>query len=198
MIYIYGDSHASFCFSKLYTSKIIQSVAGVTMHRVGRDQKIPYFDISNHTMQTILCFMYGEVDCRCHIRVQVNIGGDEDDIIKTLVDKYIDAIHNSVGSYSKIVVVGVPPPTENAESDLSVEHDFPFVGFNLDRVRYTEKMNRLIKEKCNELSYVFFAPYSFYTDTNGCLIRMYSDGGVHIRDSTHFIETFINDVVIGK
>ena len=198
MIYIYGDSHASFCFSKLYTSKIIQSVAGVTMHRVGRDQKIPYFDISNHTMQTILCFMYGEVDCRCHIRVQVNIGGDEDDIIKTLVDKYIDAIHNSVGSYSKIVVVGVPPPTENAESDLSVEHDFPFVGFNLDRVRYTTKVNRLLKEKCNELSYVFFAPYSFYTDTNGCLIRMYSDGGVHIRDSTHFIETFVNDVVIGK
>ena len=126
------------------------------------------------------------------------MGGDEDDIIKTLVDKYMETISKIVGSYSKIVVVGVPPPTENAESDRSVKHDFPFVGFNADRVRYTTKANHLLNKKCNELSYVFFAPYSFYTDTNGCLIRMYSDGGVHIRDSTHFIETFINDVVIGK
>ena len=198
MIYIYGDSHASFCFSKMQMSKVIKSVAGVTMHRIGRDKKIPYFDSSHHTIQTILCFMYGEVDCRCHISSQIDIGRDEDEIIDTLVDNYLNTISSIVGLHSKIVVVGVPPPTEHMESDRLVEHDFPFVGLNMDRVRYTEKVNRLLADKCSELSYMFFAPYSFYMDKNGYLIRMYSDGGVHIRDSTHFIQSFMNDVVLGK
>jgi|694.fasta_scaffold151071_3 hypothetical protein len=198
MIYIYGDSHASFCFSKMQMSKIIKSVAGVTMHRIGRDGKVPYFDSSNHTIQTILCFMYGEVDCRCHICTQIDVGREEDDIIHTLVDNYMNTIRSIVGLHSKIVVVGVPPPVGHIESDRLVESDFPFVGLNMDRVRYTEKVNRLLANKCSEFSYLFFAPYSFYTDNSGCLIRMYSDGGVHIRDSTHFIQSFLNDVVLGK
>jgi hypothetical protein len=87
MIYIYGDSHGMFSFKKLNIPHRNYSEISVTMHRIGRDNQIINFNNIEHNNESIICLVYGEVDCRCHIQRQIDIGRSEDDVIYELVNK---------------------------------------------------------------------------------------------------------------
>jgi hypothetical protein len=87
MIYFYGDSHCQYSFKGLNLEHKNFYQASVTMHRIGRDNTIINFN--NNKLNSINVLCYGEVDCRCHIGRQIDLGKKEDEIIQNLVSNYL-------------------------------------------------------------------------------------------------------------
>lgn len=105
-IYVFGDSHASFCFRERETIVEndfltyfhepshtqypihITSFIGVTMHRVGRDS-LSFLNIKQRGVKNgdVVVYVFGEVDVRCHI-------GKQRDQTKKLYQKLL--IHSQV------------------------------------------------------------------------------------------------------
>jgi hypothetical protein len=195
MIFIYGDSHGDHCFKRLEPAIQIKNLyeMSITMFRVGRDNKILNFNKSDVDMNDTVILSYGEIDCRCHIQRQINTGRNEDDVITELVDNYFRTIQNNL-SNNKIIIVGVIPPTKQSDYEKlngPITHEYPFVGTDQDRVRYTNKVNRLIEHRCATRGYIFFNPFDYYTRPDGTLKYEFSDSTVHLGNNTVFLEKFI-------
>jgi hypothetical protein len=194
MIYLYGDSHAQFSFNGLELQNKNYYESSITMFRVGRDNTIVNFNIHELTQNDIIVLVYGEVDCRCHIKRQIDLGKYEDDVIYELVDNYFKTIQNSgLNNNLKIIIVGVIPPTNQSEYERINEpiwHEFPFVGSDEERVRFTQKVNILLEEMSNKHNYNYFNPYSYYTREDGTFKHQYSDTTVHLKDNSVFLEKF--------
>jgi hypothetical protein len=158
------------------------------MHRIGRDNSIYNFDVSHNNLSTIFCLVYGEVDVRCHIGKQVELGRNEQDICSELVQAYFKTIDSTIRQYKAIIVVGISPPVD--PRDHTHRNHVPFVGTNEERVRYTRIMNDLIRESCGKYGYLYFNPYVFYTREDGCLNYELSDGCLHIGNNQHFLGQF--------
>lgn len=190
MLYIFGDSHAHFSFKNLKISHQNMHQSSVTMFRVGRDNKIVNYnaniDITTNTV--LLC--YGEVDCRCHIGKQVNLGRNEDDVINELATCYFKTISNSIKN-AKVIVASIIPPTARNDYETingPILHEFPFINSDDDRTRYTNKLNKKIEELCNMHNYIYFDGYSFYRRESGMFSYEFSDECVHLKDNLNFIE----------
>ena len=193
MIFIYGDSHAHLNFKNTELPVVDKYKPSVTMFRIGRDNCIVNFDINDLDYENIYCFTYGEVDCRCHIQKQINLNRDEDEIIKELVVDYFNTIKNNIVKYKKIIIIAVIPPTRQSDYEIihgPILHEFPFVGTDMDRVRYTEKVNKEIEKLCHINSYIYFNPFSYYTRPDGTLKHELSDKTLHIGDNTYFLNEF--------
>ena len=200
MIHIYGDSHALFSFLNLKLDNNNYYHASITMFRIGRDNTIINFNKDQVMLKNdIIVLIYGEVDCRCHIQQQIDKGRNEDDIIHELVNNYFQTIiNNIVNKNLKIIIVGVIPPTKqnNYESlHGPILHEFPFVGTDEDRVRYTNKVNNKLEELSKKNDYIYFNPYSHYAMQDGTLNPEYSDTKVHLGDNSYFLERF-TDIII--
>jgi len=130
--------------------------------------------------------VYGEIDCRCHIQRQIDAGRDEDQIIEELVTKYVAIVRKAASiTGARAIILGVIPPTEQAEYEHlngPITHEFPFVGTDADRVRYTKKVNTLLEKmsSSNESTYLYLYPYGKYERENGTLKYEYSDNLVHL------------------
>jgi len=206
MIYIYGDSHASKSFKNLEINHNILSQHSITMFRIGRDNIIINFHKDDIKKDDIIILTYGEVDCRCHIQRQINLGRNEDDIIYELVNNYLETIkNNTIDLDIKIIIVGIIPPTKQTDFEKikgPIFHEFPFVGNDQDRVRYTNKLNKLLQQLSIVNNYIYFNPYSFYTRPDGTLIHELSDTCInvlihelsdtelHLGDNSFFLEKF--------
>ena len=163
------------------------------MFRIGRDNILINFKPSDHNLHSILCITYGEVDCRCHIQRQVNMGKDEDIVVIELVANYFRTIKNNVLRFNKIIIVAVIPPTKQSDYESihgPILHEFPFVGSDENRVRYTRKVNARIEELCAKHGYIYFNPYGYYTREDGTLRHELSDTNVHLGENTYFLEQF--------
>lgn len=191
-IFIYGDSHAYYSLKDAPCYNFYEP--SITMFRVGRDNNIIKFDNNIHNHQSTIVICYGEVDCRCHVKRQIDLGRDEDDIINALVTNYFNTIRNNVVVYNRVIVMGIIPTTriENFEILHENKSKYPFVGSNEERKRFTDKMNKLIRQKCEEHGYVYFYPYDKYTDTEGYLQYELSDKCVHVEDNSNIITDFLN------
>lgn len=166
----------------------------ITMFRIGRDNKIINFNNRDHDTNSILCFTYGEVDCRCHIKRQILLNNPEDEIVEELAKKYIEAIYSNVMLHKKVIIVAIVPPTcrsfyEKVHGELKSE--FPFVGTDEERVRFTNKLNLELKRYCEKYNYIYFNPYEQYTDEDGTLKYELSDTSVHIGNNNIFLERFL-------
>ena len=193
MIYIYGDSHAR-AFNNLKLHHKNLHCSSITMFRIGRDNIIINFNKDIIKKDDIIILSYGEVDCRCHIQRQINLGRNEDDIINELVNNYLKTIKNNTMNLDvKIIIVGVIPPTKVSEHPiLSITHDFPFIGSDEDRVRYTNKVNKVLEDMSNRYNYIYFNPYSYYTREDGTLKHELSDTYLHLGDNSFFLERFMD------
>ena len=194
MLYIYGDSHAEFSFKNLQIPHENRREYSITMFRIGRDGIIINCDVNTvNNKNNIVLMVYGEIDCRCHIQRQIDLGFDEDTVINNLVTSYFKTIQANVSNVKHCIVTGIIPPVErnNYESLYGpITHEFPFVGTDTDRVRYTTKINALIKSQCDIYGYIYFYPYDYYTKENGCLNYELSDKIVHIGDNSYILEKF--------
>ncbi len=193
MLYIYGDSHSFFSFKNLTIPYETRHQFSITMFRVGRDNTIINFNPAEHDSESIICVAYGEVDCRCHIRRQIKLFRTEDSVIRELVTNYFRTLQNNIKNVKKVIVVGVIPPTRRYDYESlngPITHQFPFVGTDSDRVRYTLKVNALIERFCNMHGYIYFNPYAYYTRDDGTLKYEFSDKNVHLGDNSYFLERF--------
>lgn len=200
MIYIYGDSHANCCFKNLHIPHFRYHANSITMFRIGRDNFIMNFNkeviVATAAAATAtIVFAYGEIDCRCHIHRQKGLCRDEDAIICELVNNYIDTIKNNTeGLDANIFIVAVIPPTKQSDYEIlngQITHEFPFLGSDADRVRYTRKTNRLLELLSVKYGYTFFNPYNYYTRADGTLKYELSDNTVHLGDNKHFLDMFM-------
>lgn len=196
MIYIYGDSHASFSFKNLKLHYNDLHCPSITMFRIGRDDIIINFNKDIIKKDDIIILSYGEIDCRCHIQRQINLGINEDNIINELVSNYFKTIKNNIINIdAKIIIVGVIPPTKQYDYEIlygPVLHEFPFVGSDECRVRYTNKVNKLLEELSIINNYIYFNPYSYYERLDGTLKHELSDSTVHLGNNLFFLEKFID------
>jgi len=195
MIHIYGDSHANRSFKNLKLPYNDLHCNSITMFRIGRDNIIIRFSKNMIKNGDILVMVYGEVDCRCHIQRQVDLGRNEDDVINELVTNYFNTIkNNTVDLDVKIIIVGIIPTTKQYELESihgPIRHEFPFVGSDKNRVIYTNKVNKLLEEFANKNNYIFFNPYSYYTREDGTLKFELSDSFGHLADNSVFLEKFV-------
>jgi hypothetical protein len=188
-IYCIGDSHAN----TLHGAPNITSIAfgANTMHHIGKYGVENMLDYLYNTKEVIkeelfsedglLILAYGEIDVRCHINKQIiEKQREEDEVIKTLIDNYINQlklISTNVG------VLSVVPPIRFYSIDSSEiysNENFPFVGPDLDRNRYAQKLNEYLYQRCIEENIIYIDVYNPYKDEEGFLIKELSDGNVHI------------------
>jgi hypothetical protein len=196
-IYIYGDSHAERLFKNLLLPHKNVFHNSITMNRIGRDNIIINFDTTTNNRineeQTHI-LVYGEVDSRCHIYKQIEIGRNEDDIINELVTKYFETIKNNIINYKNIIIVGIVPPLTQENFDKEFANKWmklPLNGTNEERLRYRNKINKKLQEFCIEHNYVYFAPYDFYEDKHQFLKYELSDLNVHIEKNQYFLNKFM-------
>ena len=105
MIHIYGDSHAKNNFKNLNLPHRDLHQNSITMFRIGRDNCIMNFNNREHDQNSIICLVYGEVDCRCHIQRQINLGRNEDEVIYEVVDNYFKTIQKIIYSTSSVILI---------------------------------------------------------------------------------------------
>lgn len=195
LIFLFGDSHGGYNFVGMDLPYVNMSHSSITMHRIGRDNKIVNFEQRMNSNEHIFVLCYGEVDCRCHIIKQIELGREEDEIISELVEKYMQTIRNNMTHYKSLVIVSVTPPIikeEYIKRHGPVTHEFPFLGTDLERVRFTQKMNVLLKQKAKENGYLFLDIYDHYSTKDGLLKTEMSDGICHIQDNKYAIESLKN------
>jgi hypothetical protein len=193
VVYIYGDSHAYLSFNNLALPHMQLFQYAITMHRIARDTSIVNFHASHLGYQNIFCFAYGEVDVRCHIGIQVQLGRDEVEICRSLITKYIHTIQTQITLYKAIILVGISPPADPADHTHQNAHPdgpLPFIGTNDERIRYTRLMNSILEDECKKSGYIYFNPYAYYTREDGCLNVDLSDGCIHIGKNQYFLDEF--------
>jgi len=201
MIHIFGDSHGLNTLKNLNTFNIPnnnKSSPSITMHRIGRDNIIINFDKNNIKPNDTICLLYGEVDCRCHVKKQVNLGRKENEVVESLVEDYFKTINNNVNTIEnsnniKVIIFGVIPTTRQHELEKingPITHEFPFVGTDEDRVRITNYMNILLEKYAINNNYYYFYPYDYCTNADGTLIFEMSDTIGHINDNTNVLKLF--------
>lgn len=197
MIHIYGDSHAQFSFAGLTLPHVDHNVFSVTMHRIGRDRTIVNFNPAHHRPNDILCFVYGEVDCRCHVQRQINAGGEENAVIQEMVHNYFLAISsNKTDPSHKVVVVAVIPPVSQIEYERingPIAHQYPFGGSDEDRGRFRRKMNIMIESSCGYYGYLYTNPYAGYEREDGMLKLELSDTSAFLLQFEDAISIFTSE-----
>ena len=188
-MYIYGDSHPLLLFKdcRLPHTNLFQYA--ITMYRIGRDNSIYNFKKDHNDANRIFCLCYGEVDVRCHIGTFVEKERHLPDICYELISAYFNTIFNNITEYKAVIIIAIPPPVAK-EDHVHPHTGIPFIGTNDERVHYTNVMNTLLKEFCDQFSYTYFNPYDPYKRADGCLDYSLSDHCLHIGDNYHFLEEF--------
>ncbi len=75
----------------------------------------------------------------------------------------------------------VPPMNIDGNEDtVYYSKEFPFVGSDETRSRYTKKLNELLKTGCENNGITYIDTYKEYSDDQGFLIKEFSDDNVHI------------------
>ena len=195
MLFIYGDIHANSGFKQLSIPYNDCHDPLVTMHRVGRYNTIVNLNNNDHDSNSIICLVYGELDCRSNIQRHINMGREEDDVINDLVNNYFSTINHNIRICKKIIITAIIPPTKQNEYETlngPILTEFCFVGTDENRVRYTKKINALLKELCIANNYIYFDPYDHYLTHDGTLKRELSDNTVCIADNSYFLEKFMD------
>lgn len=195
-IHIFGDSHASFCFSNertaiprdeqslFYYNNIpilfaIHWLGAKTMYSIGKNGlnavNLKNFGIENND---VVVFVFGEIDARCHIGKQRDENNRElDEVIETLVINFLNTLNQNKLMFQKLhyVIMSIMPPTDNIYNVC-----LPYHGTLEDRVTITQKINKKLYELSNTYEFDFFDIYSLYATLTGELDITKSDKVVHV------------------
>jgi len=159
------------------------------MYTFGR-QSIDLLNIKNYGVKenNVVIFCFGEIDCRNHVHKHITNNNSYKNVIDELVNSYFNAIKNNVSQYNNIktCVYNVIPPTKWLY--CSPDHPFPFLGTDTERQTYYTYMNEKLKELCKQHNFFYFDIYYESCDDEGFLKKEFSDGNVHLRNTTHSTE----------
>lgn len=149
------------------------------MHRIGRDG-LSYLNVKNFDVKENddVITVFGEIDVRCHIgRIAELKSLDLDFVINKLAYDYIQTIICNRDQFNKInfIVFNVLPPTK-----FYSNHDFPYYGSLENKILITNKLNSKLKELCHQFKIQFIDIYDLYTDDEGKLNLLLSNGDPHL------------------
>ena len=188
MLHSMGDSHSDFSFRNLPVER--HPIGAITMEKVGMqrtgtssseilDQWITRQDIPPHAT---LILSFGEIDIRCQVQRQIDEGGNAHEIIRSLAHNYIKTVRHS--KFQHTCITSITPPWRQATSINFPMWEYPVIGTDEDRARWTVELNALLEAKCDELGIPFLNIYPGYTDKDGMLIESLADT-LHIGDTTY-------------
>ena len=144
----------------------------------------------------IVIFAFGEIDCRCHIKKQMERQGAEAEVvIEKLVLSYIDAIQEIMRPYPKCTVF-VQSITPAVRKTSTTENPmYPFVGSDAERRSYVKIFNEICQRevvsrfKFPEGRIHFLDVWKPYADKDGFLRGDMSDGHVHIQNPDYTVQS---------
>lgn len=194
-IHVFGDSHASHIHSHWGYISIpnvnikCYHLGGKLMYTFGR-LGLNLLNIKKYNIQEkdTVIFCFGEIDCRNHVHKHITTTKSYKDIINEIVEKYFISILENVLPFPNIktCVYNVVPPHRYIHE--APNHPFPFLGSDEERKQYYQYMNEKIREYCITYNLIYFDIYDQSCDSSGFLKEEYSDGNVHLRNTTHSIE----------
>ncbi|MFA5403220.1 MAG: hypothetical protein WC318_06980 [Candidatus Omnitrophota bacterium] len=176
VIYTIGDSHAWHTWLKI-PGVVTNPQGPMLMYTIGlpENQRNWAKDIP---IEAIVCFCWGEIDCRCHVYKYQ----PWQDCIDRLVEGYLKTVSCSKETHKNIWIYNVlPPPRRNGAVESP---GFPFLGSDDDRLAYVKYMNK----KLSESEFTFVDVYDKYSDKDGFLKMEISDAHVHIEDEKPLLE----------
>jgi hypothetical protein len=188
MLYVYGDSHARFNMAGYPQPHVLLHTNSITMHRVGRDREILQCDPSVVQQSDTCLFFYGEVDCRCHIGRQLAYGRELHEIVKQLVESYLQTISHLFPAHPahQLIIGSITPPVRKEAHEARhgpITHEFPMIGTDQERALFTQQMNEALRAACLTRHYVFLDLTSMYADEEGMLYLEKSDYNCHILEN---------------
>lgn len=189
MIFATGDSHAHHSFLDIEGVTVFPPYGfqSVTMHKVGRD-KLEFLDLKQAGIpsDSTVIFLFGEVDCRCHVKRQIEEKGRTmEEVIDTLVDNYVDCIRKNqiLLPQLTIILASVVPPVRRLEYEAlngPLNNGFPFVGTDAERSAFTRYMNNRLAQHAKANDWTFLDIHSEYADVDGMFRYELSDKCVHV------------------
>lgn len=185
MIHTVGDSHAQLIYRGL-PGVVTREMRSPTMYRVGRPDDTLIADevlSLNLTPADVLIIACGEIDCRVHIKKQIELQGVSlEALAHELVDHYIAKAKSLPNNGARVAITAVPPPVPTGK----IYHAgvlLPLEGSDAERVAYTTTLNRMLAAGCAANGLAFVDVYTPYADADGLLRPELSDGSVHIRQN---------------
>jgi hypothetical protein len=197
-IHTFGDSHCSHGWDKVNIPNVkinIHYLGGRLMYTFG-ENKFLILNISDKNYNVketdYVCFCFGEIDCRCHLDKYKE---DYFCVIERLVKNYIDAITINIEQFKEVtpIIYNVLPTFKILNTSITKENQYPHLGTNEERKKYTIYMNSCLKKKCQEFGYIYFDVYNQYCSNDGFLKKELSNN-VHIDDPV-FLEEFIRGII---
>jgi len=191
-LHTFGDSH---CASRGWTeinidglSIMAHLVGPMTCSKFGFD-KIKLLTDNDVKSGDMVCFTFGEIDCRMHIHKHKH---NYKDIIDEIVKNYFITIKINADTVDNLtILVSSITPVPKDDTYISCGEIWLPVGKDVDRRVYVEYMNQKIKEKCEEYNYIFLNVYYQYCDDEGFLNHELADGAIHIQDEKYMEEELL-------
>ena len=183
MIYLLGDRHIDQYFANLDIPHMNCHQPNITMYRIGRDGVLINFKDKYASPESIFVISYGEIDCRCHIYKQEQLGLNYKDICNILVNNYFNTIFTSIKTYKSIVICSIPPAVKLSDYEINnntANDEFPFMGSDEMRIEYVRYMNTLLEAKSKEYGYTFLYINDHYSLPDGSFNYNLSDKSVHV------------------
>ena len=198
--YIFGDSHAFYNFNDLRYDDVTltyincwksgSSISSVVKTNIIPNYKSDYLDPNNAFL-----FCYGENKLNIYIKEESESGKNEDDIIQDLVNQFFSVVTNTITTCRKIIVMALIPPTEFEFTTTKFREPTTLTNSYEERVRYQQKMNQSLNNKCSEIGALFFHPFSTYTNDNGCLKNEFIKSNVHINNNKPILKAFSEQIL---
>ena len=163
-IHVFGDSHSRI-YSSYYLANYICNVyytGPITMHRVGRDKltidqlkelskkhyeeylpkcKPEYKHMSYPSddkikEKDVVIFVFGEIDIRNHYAKQIEKGRNDNEILGSLVNNYIDTILSNSKQYNnvKFGLQSINPPVDEKNLNEPIK-EYPINGSIEQRIK---------------------------------------------------------------
>lgn len=167
VIYTIGDSHSWHCWLKI-PGVITRPQGPMTMFSFGLHKPVVTFEIP---LEAIVCFCWGEIDCRCHVHKYQ----PWEETIDTLAREYLEAIRINTKGRKHVWIYNVVPPPRMKEG-LIINPAFPFLGSDEDRLKYVRRLN----DRLRASEFTFVDVYDQYSDKDGFLDMTKSDNHVHV------------------
>jgi len=123
----------------------------------------------------IVIASFGEVDIRSHITNNISVNITEDDVINKLITNFIKALLFNKNNYKYIAVQSIVPPTRKSDSNYVPEN-----VSDIDRIRYTKKINTILNTELPKYNMFFLNLYDHYVDDEGFLKSDLRDDNIHI------------------
>lgn len=172
MIHCFGDSHTSILSGE---NNLVPVGSNMNRDPFCINHLGPYtaYNLPNKNWgnqpiasEDSVLFSFGEIDCRCHIHKHVTATNTYQNIIGTIVEKYMNLL--SGYTCKNIYVLDITPClTEYPfkmyfdQSPSEREREYHHQGALEERNTYKKYMSMILEEECHKRGYKFISTYEY-------------------------------------